>query len=209
MVARLRPGVIVAQAGQEMDGLKTPFYEEFPSYTKWTSKAKLLHEFRVWPLQTVLVSDVRQSLLVLFGAVLAVLLVACLNLAGLMTARAAAWERGTCAVCTEFGATRSDGFFVCSSARARCWLWLVEGWGWRSRESRGLRCWRHRRWQFRCKRMKGYWGIVAFVMGVALLTTLVKVSRQWTVSRRTCTDRAGAGGQAAGASGRRRGWGRV
>ncbi len=88
MIARLKPGVSVAQAQQEMDSLKEPFYKEFPMYLKWTNRAKIVHEFRVWPLKDVMASDSRSSLLALAGAVAAVLLVACLNLAGLMAARA-------------------------------------------------------------------------------------------------------------------------
>jgi predicted permease len=68
--------------------LVVPFYQLYPGYKQWRNGAKSLHEFRVWKLQDVVISDVRRSLLTLFGAVLAILLVACLNLAGLMAARA-------------------------------------------------------------------------------------------------------------------------
>jgi putative ABC transport system permease protein len=87
MIARLRSGVSIAQAQQEMDSLKDPFYKEFPTYLKWMNSNKLVHEFRVWQLKDVMASDSRSSLLALAAAVIAVLLVACLNLAGLMTAR--------------------------------------------------------------------------------------------------------------------------
>ena len=197
MVARLRPGVDVAQAQQEMDGLKTPFYAQFPSYKAWTSKAKLLHEFRVWPLQTVLVSDVRQSLLVLFGAVLAVLLVACLNLAGLMTARASVRDREL-ALRTALGATRGRilRLLVCESL-----VLAIAGGGF------GLALARVARpallaaspLAIPLQTHEGYWGIVGFVMGVALLTTLVcGLLPGWTVFRKDAQS-ALAGGQAAGA----------
>ena len=116
MVARLRQGTTFAQVQQEMDALKTPFYDQFPSYKTWTSRNKLLHEFRVWPLQGVVVSEVRQSLLVLFAAVAAVLLVACLNLAGLMMARASRRQREL-ALRTALGATRGSllRLLVCES----------------------------------------------------------------------------------------------
>ena len=107
MVARLRQGATLSQVQQEMDALKTPFYARFPSYKTWTTKGKLLHEFRVWPLQSVLVSEVRRSLLVLFAAVAAVLLVACLNLAGLMMARASRRHREL-ALRAALGATRGS-----------------------------------------------------------------------------------------------------
>jgi len=198
MVARLRPGVDVAQAQQDLDGLKAPFYAQFPSYKIWTSKAKLLHEFRVWPLRTVLVSDVRQSLLVLFGAVLAVLLVACLNLAGLMTARAAAREREL-ALRTALGATRGRilRLLVCESL-----VLAVAGGGLGLLLSRVARpaLLAASPLAIPVQTHESYWGIVAFVMGVALLTTLVcGLLPGWTVSRKDAQT-ALAGGQAAGAS---------
>jgi putative ABC transport system permease protein len=198
MVARLRPGVDTTQAQQELDSLNTTFYAQFPSYKTWTAKGKLLHEFRVWPLQTVLVSDVRQSLLVLFGAVLAVLLVACLNLAGLMTARAAAREREL-ALRTALGATRGRilQLLICESL-----VLAVAGGG------LGLVLARIARpallaaspLEIPLQTHGSYWGIVAFVMGVAFLTTLVcGLLPGWTVFRKNAQT-AMAGGQAAGAS---------
>ena len=107
MVARLREGVSVAQAQQELSSLNKPFYQEFPNYLKWTGRGKALHEFRAWPLQQVVVSEVRTSLLTMLAAVLAVLLVACLNLAVLMTART--WRRAReMAVRSALGASRAN-----------------------------------------------------------------------------------------------------
>jgi len=198
MVGRLRPGVGIAQAQQELDSLKAPFYAAFPSYKTWTTKAKLLHEYRVWPLQTVLVSDVRQSLLVLFGAVLAVLLVACLNLAGLMTARAAARE-SELALRTALGATRGRilRLLICESL-----VLAVAGGG------LGLVLARMARpallaaspLAIPLQTHESYWGIVAFVMGVALLTTLVcGLLPGWTVFRKSAQTSL-AGGRTAGTS---------
>ncbi|WP_348264824.1 ABC transporter permease [Telmatobacter sp. DSM 110680] len=87
MIARLRQGVTLAQAQSELSMLNAPFYQANPTYTKWFGRNNELHEFRAWKLQDVVVSEVRRSLLTVMGAVLAVLLVACLNLAGLMVAR--------------------------------------------------------------------------------------------------------------------------
>jgi predicted permease len=87
MIARLRPGISLAHAQQELTSLETPFYEQHPDYKNWYSEDHHLYQFRAWPLQDVVVSDVRRSLLTVMGAVVAVLLVACLNLAGLMMAR--------------------------------------------------------------------------------------------------------------------------
>ena len=107
MIARLKPGVSLEQAQQEMDSLKDPFYKEFPMYLKWTNRAKLVHEFRVWPLKDVMASDSRTSVLALAAAVVAVLLVACLNLAGLMTARSSMRAKEI-ALRTALGASRGS-----------------------------------------------------------------------------------------------------
>lgn len=87
MIARLRPGVTMAHAQQELTSLEKPFFEQYPDYKNWESEDHRLYQFRAWSLQDVVVSDVRRSLLTVMGAVVAVLLVACLNLAGLMMAR--------------------------------------------------------------------------------------------------------------------------
>lgn len=87
MIARLQPGITLAQAQQQLTALDKPFYEQFPSYRKWYGEGNVLHQFRAWTLQDVVMSGVRRSLLTVMGAVLAVLLVTCLNLAGLMMAR--------------------------------------------------------------------------------------------------------------------------
>ena len=88
MIARLKPGFSAAQVQPQLTALEQPFYQLYPGYRQWFDEAKMLHQFRVWKLQDVVVSDVRRSLLTVLGGVVAVLLIACLNLAGLMTARA-------------------------------------------------------------------------------------------------------------------------
>jgi putative ABC transport system permease protein len=117
MVARLRSGVSLVQAQQEMDALKRPFYQQFPNYLSWTSQGNLVHEFRVWPLQEVVVSDVRTSVLTMMAAVGAVLLMACLNLAGLMVVRASRRMREI-ALRTALGASRGSllRLMLCESA---------------------------------------------------------------------------------------------
>ena len=107
MIARLKPGVSLEQAQQEMDSLKDPFYKEFPMYLRWVNRAKLVHEFRVWPLKDVMASGSRASVLALAAAVVAVLLVACLNLAGLMTARSSMRAKEI-ALRTALGASRGS-----------------------------------------------------------------------------------------------------
>jgi putative ABC transport system permease protein len=107
MIARLRTGVSISQAQQQLDTLQQPVYQHFPDYKKWFSRAGQLHGFRAWTLKDVMVSEVRRSLLTVMGAVVAVLLVACLNLAGLMMARAMRRSREI-AMRSALGATRAQ-----------------------------------------------------------------------------------------------------
>ena len=107
MIGRLRPGVSMAQVQQHLNALIHPFYEKFPEYKNWFDKGHRLHEFRVWNLQDVLVSRVRRSLLLVLAAVLSVLLVACINLAGLMIARSMRRSREM-AVRSALGARRAQ-----------------------------------------------------------------------------------------------------
>jgi predicted permease len=105
MIARLKSGVTLEQAQQQLNTLNQPFYQRYPGYLKWSAPGNVLHEFRIAKLQDVVVSEVRRSLLTVMGAVVAVLLVACLNLAGLMTARAMRRSREI-ALRSALGATR-------------------------------------------------------------------------------------------------------
>ncbi len=107
MIARLRPGATLDQVQQQLNALFQPFYQQYPLYKKWFGRGNVLHQFRVWKLQDVVVSEVRRSLLTVMGAVLAVLLVACLNLAGLMMARAMRRSREI-ALRSALGATRAQ-----------------------------------------------------------------------------------------------------
>jgi predicted permease len=203
MIGRLRPGVSMAQAQRELDSLTGPMYEAFPIYKDWMttdgSGGKIRHAYRAWPLKTVMVTDVKQSLLVLLAAVAAVLLVACLNLAGLMTARAATRTREL-ALRTALGATRSGllrllvseslllavtggvlGLGIAQMAKplllasAPMAIPVVHGAG-------------------------DGWSVVAVVAGVAFLTTLVcGLLPGWTVFRQDA-QAALKGGQAAGAN---------
>jgi putative ABC transport system permease protein len=89
MIARLRAGVTLAQAQQQLTAMQAPFYAQFPAFKDWHAEGNstIVHEFRLWPLREVVAADARTSLIAVLGAVLSVLMVACLNLAGLMIAR--------------------------------------------------------------------------------------------------------------------------
>ncbi len=105
MIARLRDGVTVAQAQEEVTALDKPLYQRFPYLKDWLTVSKELPVFVVRSLREVLVSNVRSSIVTLTAAVVAVLLVACLNLAGLNAARASRRQREI-ALRSALGASR-------------------------------------------------------------------------------------------------------
>jgi putative ABC transport system permease protein len=84
--ARLKPGVIVAQAQSEMGAIDKRLADAFPAENKRRQTVLI-------PLHDRVVGQVKPALLIIFGAVVLVLLIACVNFAGLLLARAAAREQ--------------------------------------------------------------------------------------------------------------------
>lgn len=97
-LGRLKPGVSAEQAQAEMVTVNQLLATEYPaSNTGWGVRIEPIHE--------AVVGDVERSLLLIFGTVAFVLLIACVNVINLSLARATA-RRGELAVRTALGASR-------------------------------------------------------------------------------------------------------
>jgi predicted permease len=88
-IGRLEPGISVAQAQSRLTAmaseLRTDFPNDYPPEAKWS--------IEIQPLQDALVGNVRPQLLVLMAAVVLVVLIASVNIANLLLARASGRQR--------------------------------------------------------------------------------------------------------------------
>jgi predicted permease len=101
-IARLKPGITVRQAQARLDimasELRQEFSSDYPPLAKWS--------IAIQPLQQSLVGDVRPMMLVLMGTVILIILIASVNIANLLLARASGRQQEI-ALRLTLGASRS------------------------------------------------------------------------------------------------------
>jgi len=100
-LARLKPGVTVAQASAEINALQHTISASLTAEMKATLSATIM------PFQQSLVGSNRKPLLILLAAVAGLLLIGCINIMNLLLARAVG-RRQEMAIASAMGASRAD-----------------------------------------------------------------------------------------------------
>ena len=99
IVARLKPGVSIQQATADLNAIQSQIRRQFP-------EGPVMDAANIRPLLEAQVRNVKTGLYVVFAATGCLLLIACLNIANLLVARAAARRRET-AIRTALGGSRT------------------------------------------------------------------------------------------------------
>ena len=86
-IGRLKPGVTVAQAQSQVNGIVSDLKKRFPI------NVSINLRWRVEPMHAYLIAGAKPGVLAIMGAVIFVLLIACSNVANLLLVRASARER--------------------------------------------------------------------------------------------------------------------
>jgi predicted permease len=103
VVGRLKPGVTLNEAQAELDTVIANWHPLFPN----NYEAETKFGATLYPFQDLVVGPIRGALMILLGAVVVVLLIACANLTTMLLARAGARERET-AIRLALGAGRTQ-----------------------------------------------------------------------------------------------------